>query len=407
KKIKPVRQMPTIFKKISHWYNNHPHKKVILGGIVGGIITLLAMFAGWMVLAHQLEISVQLTEKVIQKDVEIIIDPTVAKSNPEKQILKGSLEKLEVTGSETIDTTGVTLVGERSKGTVTLLNKTTASKIFAAGTSLSTGSLTFSLDEEVTVASASDQGDSLDYGQVDIAVTADEIGADGNLSEGTELTVSNFSTDTYLAKAKSGFNGGSSREVRVAATEDRTEVLSLLKDKLIDEASKQFEQKSGNGTYYAPTSKTKTIEANYSAAAGDETDRLTLDLTLEVVGVSYLSDDLRPLWEAALSEDIPEGYSLMAENPEFLSEIRPEATASSRVILDVAVTAKARPPFDQQAIKENILGLSLRELIGHLTERPEIESASFQLKPGIAKFLVRKTPTTADRINIIVSNQAK
>jgi len=407
KKIKKSRQMPIIFKKIHRWYSNHPHKKIILGGIIGGIITLLAMFAGWVVMAHQLEISVQLAEKVIKKDVEILIDPTVASSRPDEQILKGSLEKLEITDSETIDTTGVTLVGERAKGTITLLNKTTAPKTFDSGTSLSTGSLSFSLDEEVTVASASDQGDSLDYGQAEVAITAREIGAEGNIGEGTELTISNFSTGTYSAKAKSGFSGGSSREVRVVATEDRTQVLNLLKEKLVAKATEQFSQKSGNGTYYAPTSKTEVIEANYSAAAGDETDRLTLDLTLSVAGVSYLADDLRPLWEAALKEDIPDGYSLMEENPEFLSEVRPEATASSRVILDAAVTAKARPPFDQQMIKEGLLNLPLRELIGRLTERPEIESAGYQLKPSIARFLVRKTPTTADRINIIVSNQAE
>jgi hypothetical protein len=397
---KRKRQSPLFLKNLKRWYTHHPHKKIIFSGVLGGCLALLGLFVGWVVFSYQVVISIQLAEKVITKDVEITIDPTVASSRPEQQILKGLLSELEVTGSETIDTTGVTLVGERAKGTITLLNKTTAPKTFDSGTSLSTGSLSFSLDEEVTVASASDQGDSLDYGQAEVAITASEIGAEGNIGEGTELTISNFSTSTYSAKAKSGFSGGSSREVRVVATEDRTQVLATLTDKLVSEAGSQFSQKSGNGTFYAPTSRTEVVEANYSAAAGDETDQLTLDLTLQVTGVSYDSEDLRPLWEAALAEDIPEGFILIEEDPEFLSDIRSAATASARVILDAQVKAKARPPFDEMAVKESLLGFPLRDLMGSLTARPEIEAANYQLKPGLAKLMVRKVPADLERVVI-------
>jgi hypothetical protein len=404
-------QLPNFLQKLKHWYQNHPHKNVILGGVGGGVLALLAIFIGWTALAYRVEISVELTEQVITKDVEITIDPTVASSRPEQQILKGSLEELEVTGSETIDTTGVTLVGERASGEVTIFNKTTAPKTFTAGTSLTTGSVGFTLDDEVTVASASSEesgGQAVTtFGQTDVGVTASAIGAEGNIGEGTELTIDSFSLSTYAAQAKGGFAGGSSREVRVVAPEDRTQALEVLETKLVTQASQMFSEKSGDGLFYAPTSRTSVEEANYSAAAGDETDRLTLDLTLQVTGVSYRAEDLRPLWEAALADDIPEGYQLIDDDPEFLSDIRPAATASARVILDASVRAKARPPFDQPAVVESILGLPLRELLVSLTERPEIENADYQLKPGVARFLVRKVPTNLERVTIMVTNQAE
>ena len=403
--------MPSFFKKLRRWYNHHPHKKIISGGVVGGILALLTIFIGFLIFTYQIKISVQLAERVIAKDVEITIDPTVVSSKPEQQILKGSLEKLEVTDSETVDTTGVTLVGERSTGTVTLFNKTSASKTFAAGTGLSAGSVGFVLDDEVTVASASsrESGGQLitDYGQADATVTASEIGAEGNLGEGTELTVSSFTDETYSATAKSGFSGGSSREVRVVAPEDRTQVMRVLEDKLIKKAGEQLTEKSSEGVFYAPTSRVETIEANYSAAAGDETNQLTLDLTLEVTGVSYRSSDLRPLWEAALAEDIPEGYELIDEDPEFLSDIRQAATASAKIILDANVKAKARPPFDQSTIIESVLDLPLRDLVRRMTERPEVETADYQVKPGIAKLFVKKVPNTFERVTVTVTNQAE
>jgi hypothetical protein len=91
---------------------------------------------------------------------------------------------------------------------------------------------------------------------------------------------------------------------------------------------------------------------------------------------------------------------LIEEDPEFLSDIRPAATASARVILDAQVTAKARPPFDEQAIVESLLGLPLKDLTGSLTARTEIEAADYQFKPGIARFLARKVPTNVERVSI-------
>jgi hypothetical protein len=298
------------------------------------------------------------------------------------------------------------LVGESAKGTVVILNKTTASKTFDAGTSLTSGSLAFELDDEVTVASASDQGDSLDYGKADANVAATEIGADGNLSKDTALTIANFSTNTYAASVKDGLSGGSSREVRVVADEDRENLLATLTSKLQDDATKQFADKSGDGTYYALTASTDVVEASFDGEAGEEADQLTLDLTLTTSAVKYRSEDLRPLLAEALKDDIPEGFELIDEEPELLSDTRQEATASTRVILDANVIAKARPPLDQAALIRDILDMPLRDLIGKLTERFEIDQVEYQLKPGIASWFVRRVPKTAERVELIITNQS-
>lgn len=412
--VEPLRKrfkMPAIFKKLYRWYDHHPHKKIILGGIIGGALALLALFIGWIILSYQVIVSLQLTEKVIAKDVEITIDPTIASSNAAQQILKAELENLEVTGRESAATTGVKLVGERAKGTVTLFNKTTAVKTFTAGTRLTTSTLAFTLDTEVTVASASVEenesgtGETKNYGQIDVGVTASAIGAESNLGKGTELTIASFDLGTYSASAKDALSGGSSREVRVISQEDQDTVLATLTNKLKDEAEQKFMEKSGNGTYYALTSRTRTIEENYDGEVGGEADQIALDLTLETSAVKYQSSDLRPLLEEALKNDIPEGYKLIEDEPELLSDTRQEATASTRVILDASVIAKARPPFNQQEVINAILGLPLRELGGNLAERGEIDSAQFVLKPGIARFFARKVPKTAERVQLEISNQ--
>jgi len=96
---------------------------------------------------------------------------------------------------------------------------------------------------------------------------------------------------------------------------------------------------------------------------------------------------------------------LIDEEPELLTDTRQEATASTRVILDANVIAKARPPFNEQEVIQSILGLPLRELAGVLAERGEVDSAQYTLKPGIAHFFVRRVPNSAERVQLEVANQ--
>lgn len=403
--------MPSFLKKLAHWYHHHPHKKMILGGAIGGVLALLLLLMAWVARSYQVALSVQLAEKVITKDVEILIDPAAANSNVAQQILKAPLETMKVEGQETAETTGVKLVGDKAKGTVTIFNKTTSVKNFAAGTKLAAGSLAFTLDSDASVSAAAVQennpgSSTTNYGQLDVKVTASAIGADSNLGKDSALTIASFSTDTYAATAKEAFSGGSSREVRVVAVEDRTGVLSTLRKKLIAEAGQKLTEQSGNGTYYIPTAVAKVISEEYDSAAGEEADSVTVNLSLDVSGVVYRSEDLRPLLIEALKDDIPTGYQLIDEEPQFLSDTQQEATNSTKVTLTANVIAKARPPFDSGRTIESILNLPLRELNGTLTSREEIEQANYTLRPGLAKLFIRRVPKTADRVKLEITNQA-
>lgn len=400
--------MPNFFRNLWRWYTSHPHQQIIKGGILAGLLALIVGFFGWVAFGYQVELNLQLAEKVIAKDLEITIDPTISQSNPAKQILKAELETLEVSGSEVADTTGVKAVGDSATGTVTLFNKTTSPKTFTAGTALSTGAVAFTLDDEVTVASASSEesGGQLvtTFGQEDAAVTASGIGAEGNIGSGTELTVASFASSTYAASAKETFSGGSSREVRVIAADDQEELLATLTDSLLADAAKKFSDKAGNGTYYVLTSSYEVTNEEYSGEAGDEADQLSLDLTLVASAAKYNSADIRPLLEAALADDIPEGYVLVEEEPEFLSSPKDNGEESEVVVLETNVITKARPPFDEQNVIDSILGLKLDEFLDKLMERPEINQATYSLKPGIASWFVSKVPQTAERIIVKITN---
>ena len=98
---------------------------------------------------------------------------------------------------------------------------------------------------------------------------------------------------------------------------------------------------------------------------------------------------------------------MLFRSPELLTSPRDDATGSStRVVLDANVKTKARPPIDQANVIDSILGLSLDEMVMRLADRPEIERASYVLRPGIAKWFTSKVPNNLDRVTLEISNEA-
>ena len=392
--------------KLAAWYKNHPHKNMILGGVIGGIVASIGLFIGWLTFSYKVEISLQLAEKVISKDVEILVDPTVATSNVEKLILRGELETEEFSGTKVVDTTGVKLAGEKAKGKITIFNKTTSPKTFAAGTILSAGSFNFSLDEEITVASASvtesGTSETKDYGKLETQVTATKIGADGNIAKESSLSIGSFDTGTYSASSIETFSGGSSREIRVISEDDKEEVLSSLKKELSTKAQDDFSSKSGDGLYYVLTGNQAVEEADYGGKVGEEADELALELVMSFEAVRYSSEDIQPLVLELLKEEIPEGYELTDKDPEILSSPKEEATKSAQVVLSANISAKALPIFDMENIISVLKGLPLEAVAGKISERPEIRGASYQVKPSLAKTFVSTVPEDKERIIITI-----
>lgn len=399
-----------IFKQAYLWYKHNPHKNIILGGVVGGVLASLGLFWGWMVFTYKVQVSVQLAEKIITKDVEIIVDPKIASSNIEKKILKGDVETGEFSETKAVDTTGVKLVGEKAKGSITIFNKTTSPKKFTAGTVFTGKGMSFTLDKEIEIASASvtavSGGETKDYGKNDddtvVTITATKIGAEGNIPEETPLTIANFDSGTYSAVVLETFTGGSSREIRVVSDSDMTSLLQEVKKSLFSKARDSFKEKSGNGIYYVLTGNQKVKKSEYGAKVGEEADQIALELTLEVEAVKYASQDIQPLVIELLKEEVPEGYSLIDKDPEILSFPKEEASGSAQVVLSANVSTKALPSFDAEAAKTALVNLPFEAISGKLTERPYIKSAQYKIKPPLARLFVSKVPSDLKRIEITI-----
>lgn len=179
--------------------------------------------------------------------------------------------------------TGVRDVGDPAKGSVTIYNSSlTQQKTFSKGTILtSSNNLSFTLDTEVKVASASGDASAITSGSAKVGVTAMAIGPDSNLSSGSRFTVADESSSIVIAKNESSFSGGTKRQVQVVSDKDVDKAEKLVTEEANKAVLKNAQQKSSGGIVLGSLTSHDVVTKTLSNKAGEGATSLTMKATVE------------------------------------------------------------------------------------------------------------------------------
>jgi hypothetical protein len=392
-----------------NWMQHHVTFMVV--GFIAGLLGLAVIGFVTLLGAKKAIANLTLNAKTVSADVNITLDPSIAASEPEKLLLKATLAEETFSEQKTANTSGVTLVGDKAKGKVTFSNKSNEAKTVPAGTQLQSGGVTFTLDAEVSVASASvtqsSQGETKTYGKAEGMVTASKIGAEGNLAAQKSMVVGNFAESTLVAETAAAFSGGSSREVRVFSKEDSDKLVAEVSKAILDKATEQYKQNSPSGQYTLPTGQLTSLKPTFDAKVGDEVDSITLTLEAKVPAVTYQIADVKSLVSVALAGQIPEGHRLSEKDPTILSQPSSQSAQtarSTRVILNTNITAQAVPSIDQDAFKREIAGQSPSSAEAILRGKSEVKEVSVELTPALARTLSNVVPKNTEMIEVVIKN---
>lgn len=388
--------------KFNNWFGEH--RVFVIGGFLAGMLTLVVIAGVWLTTGVKAIVKLSLMTEVISKETTITLSPNQGSTDVDQLVLAAHTIKKKVSAKKTKETTGIRVVGDQATGKVTLYNKTEAVKNFDKGTKVSKGDLVFTLDEDVEVASASTKetsgGKETEYGKKEVTVTAVAIGADYNLEKDTELQVASFDSSTYSASSVEAFVGGSSREVRVVSAADRDQLVEELRKKLLKEAQDEIEESLVEGEYVASVNIDKVDEQVFDAKIGDEIGAVTLDLSVIVQALTYKTEDLKPLAQKVLEDDVPKGYTLADSEPQIMSAPDQESSASGKTHLLVNIAAQAKPSLDLDELKQIILGKSIDEAKQLLTARDDIKSVEIDLIPRIAASLYARIPQDISKVEM-------
>jgi hypothetical protein len=382
------------------------NRKSLIIGVSSGLLALTIILLIFSFFLSNITVRIKADEQILQKNLDIILDPQLAESDYNKNLLKASLVKKEISGEDSLSTTGISLVGEKAKGKIKLFNKTSSEKTFAASTTLEHEGVLFEFEEEVIVAAAEEEegGAGMNYGSKEAMVVAKDIGADANIEKDSKLKVADFSEDTYSATALENFSGGSSREVRVVSKEDLENLLSQLRTSLNEIAKDEFAEESRDGVYFVASDKSRITFFEYDHEEGDEVETLSLKMNLEVEAVKYLSSDLKQLARAVLLMDLPENYEFVDEEPSLLSDRAvPTEDDSNRLILSTELSAKSRANIDEESLTDLLVGKSIEEAENNLEDQELISKAEIVYQPEFLSKLVQKLPKNTARFNFVIN----
>ncbi|HKM20206.1 MAG TPA: baseplate J/gp47 family protein [Candidatus Dojkabacteria bacterium] len=280
-------------------------------------------------------------------------------------------EEVEKARSTTIKATGTAYKGEKAKGKVGIAyNKdggcTDVEPLnLPAGTILvSSGGKYFKLDTAISIPCS--------MTPVEASVTANEIGTEYNLPQGTSFSVQNYAkSEVYGMASAGGISGGTKEEYTVLQQEDISAGMEELKKIAKEEAETELKDKSG-GSWEIIQSSMKSDVVKDSLKTGVPVGSETKETSLDLKVVSEATYFLKEGFDAKLSELLTD--EAKAKNL-FETEKDLELTLGDEVEKDISVAessekstkikvfakASVEPKVDKLAIISELKGKKWNE----------------------------------------------
>lgn len=366
--------------------------------VIGFIITALFIF-GIIWLLPSSTVNLLVYPLINSENIDIIFTSNETSGQPNTVKVQNISE--EVSGNKTIQATGKKKVGDAGKGEVVIYNKTQNQADFPKGTVLTNGNLKFTLDGDVSIASASDTGEGLTFGKVNINVTALDIGPEGNISSGNIFMIKDKPQNMFYAKNNQTFSGGTSREISCISKEDQDKLLSQLTEELTSKAKQNLQQKIEGGERILDSSIDKSISSKkFSKDVGTEGKELDLTLALKVSVLAYKNEDLTSLVRDRKSSP-PEGYILDRDRSQIkINDIAQDKSGEWKG--QGAMNFYYLPKIDTEKLKTEITGKSYEDISKIISKKYGISGVEIVEENSIP-FFSKKLPINPHNIRIQVT----
>lgn len=283
--------------------------------------------------------------------------------------------------------TGVKNIGQPAKGSVTIYNSSLSQgKNFAKGTVLTgPGNLSFTLDSDVKIASASGDAADIVSSTAKSAVTASAIGPESNLASGTKFSVADESGSAVIAKSDGSFAGGTRTQIQVVSDKDVAKAESQIKEKARAFVKETVGKKLTTDALLLDSLTAIDIQSQQAdKAVGAEADSVTLKATVAVT-YSYVSKD--KIKESLTKVVLPKVQKdLVVEQKNLSYNLLKVASKDGVTQLSIKSTVRAVPPAEEKEILSSIVGKTVGTLQDLAKEKYHAQSVEFVIEHPIGVF---------------------
>lgn len=279
---------------------------------VPGVVLIVVVAFVMEYTFHKATITVIFPAKSLSKS----LDYSVSLSGSTEGAVKTGTVSAQLTDKKA--TTGKKDVGEKAKGDITVHNFDDKTRTFVKGTTLKSDSLTYVLDQDVTVASASEVLSGGNFvkepGKTKATVTATAIGTESNIAKGKKLSIADLSTSTAFGYSDSEFSGGTRKSVRTVAKKDMDDLKVALVDKGKAQAISQLKSAAGQDRLLDNLTKVTVASTDFSRELGEEASEVSLKATVAATYFAVNDKDLKDFIATSFQGEVPSGFNLSKEN---------------------------------------------------------------------------------------------
>jgi hypothetical protein len=342
-----------------------------------------------------------------QQQLTFTVDPSVTEANPASLIVTGKKLTIDKSGSKTISTTGSKLVGDRAKGRVMIYNRTMAAKTLPAGTVIKSGTAKYTLDGSVTIASASSKENS-DYSvttepsKTEVAISAADIGETYNIAKDSEFSIANYANDSFFGVATTVISGGTSRKVAAVAKEDIESVKKTLIQELQTEIDQSSNQDNDPTVRQVSIGTPKITAEEYSAKAGEESNSLTVTLTMTQTIYQYNVSEVSLIAQQVAQNALPSNVN-MQPNSTQVNIISSSITEDDKAIINAQIILQYIPKIETDPYKQQLTNISLSQVNAKLAQVPNFVRVVVD-KKGL---VFNRTPINPAKISIKIVPTSK
>lgn len=339
----------------------------------------------------------------LSESATLTVDPTATIVDSASKIIPGMTQELALSAQKTISVTGKKKVGDPARGTVTFYNKITSERILKKGTILTAKGISFSLDEETKIASASESisGDSITFGKKDASITSVDIGSEGNLAKSTEFVIKDISTSSLSARNDAPFAGGVSKEVTVVSRADYDSALKALTDEIVSKAKGQLLNEAGGNRLIEQTIKTKVSQKQFDKELDQEAKELSANVTASVSGIVMRDDDVKSLLLSLINPKVPSGYSLKDGKTD-VTVGAVQIKKDGKIMVSATLSATALPFVDVIALQRNLKGKTVSDASQMLKGISGVSGAEFRFVLSLSE---KRLPINKANITIGIAIQ--
>ncbi len=376
--------------------------------LIIAVVLLFGIALGAFLLLPKAMVTITYSPKVLSNTVVLSVSPNATDVNVSSKVIPGHILTTQVSGTAKGTATGKKKVGDKAKGTVTIFNKTSQSKTFAAGTTLTAGQLSFTIDSSTTVPAStvteSAESATTVFGKSNASVTAGDIGQEGNITNGTDLAIGNLSKSSFSATATGDFTGGSSHDVTVIADADMKAAQDALTQQLKDQAKSTLLAKVGSDQKVLDQSIQIDIpKVNASQKVDDQVANFTVSADANAKALLYASNDLQSFLTGLVKGQVPDGYSLSNT----ANDTQPTFSKMEKngdAVFNWDYQAKLLPQVNEGDLKKQLAGKSFNQAENITRQIPNVADATIVVTPSFLN-VAKRLPIRSSSITITSQSQ--